>query len=169
MGLPISALEDALGSYWEWGRRKLLFSAVRTIPGNMKQNLSGNSHFCFVLSRTRGKKCLPLSINALDMWMAPSAPFPHFRYVCILHCSHLQMGFIGTDSNSEYLNSQTGLLYLTVQRCHSLCFHTKTRTCDGGRKRGMWERCGKMRKKPPGKDKWKGRAFHTQACFGSWI
>lgn len=119
----VSALEDMLESYQEEDCRKLLFSALRAIQGNLKQNLTRNNHSCFVLSRTRAK--MPLScINVLDMWMAPSALFPHFSYVCILYYNYLQTGFIVTDSNSEYLNwpdrcislYRDEILFVSIQR-----------------------------------------------------
>lgn len=61
------------------------------------------------------QKMIPSGINALDMLMVPSALFLHFCCVCILYYNYIQMSFIGTDSIPEYLNSQTGVLYLVEQ------------------------------------------------------
>lgn len=85
------------------------------------------------------QKMIPSWINALDMLMVPSALFLHFSYVCILYYNYIQMSFIGTDSIPEYLNSQTGVLYLVEQIWDSLCFHTKTLKGSGGMQRGMWK------------------------------
>lgn len=58
----------------------------------------------------------PSFINALGMWMVPFSLFPHFRYVWVLYYNYLQMDLIGTHSSPEYLNSQSALMYLFVQR-----------------------------------------------------
>lgn len=49
------------------------------------------------------------------------------------------MSFIGTNSIPEYLNGQTGVLYLVEQIRDSLCFHTKALKGGGGMQRRMWK------------------------------